>query len=642
MKRRILIQTNPPWIKTGLAESGKTLMKYLYKTGKYDLGYYCTQTSIADHNLKLQPWKNWGCLPTDPRAVQELNADPGKARDASYGAWNIDNVIKEFKPDCFLGIDDPWSFPRHAFMDKPWWGQINSMLHITIDSLPILDQALEQSLATKNYYTWAKFAKSAIHSHGPQYSHVGQIYGAMDTDSFSPISINEKLDLRKRFGIDPNTVIFNYVFRNQLRKRVLVLLEAFAQFKTEHPDANVKLHLHTSVSEKAMGWDLPRMMKYYGVNANDVLFTYVCKVCGQWHISPYIGDEVDCPYCGAKKSMATTNIVNGVHGQEMKYVYGISDAALSPHNSGGLELTCPQALLCGLPLACTNYSCGEDFCEQDFVFPLSYVADNEPGTNFIKAVPSIGDIKRFMRKIWKSSRRDLEETRLLGRDWAIKTFGIQTIGKQWMDVFDATKPVDWSSVTLVQEPKNDQYPFPQIEDENQFISALYTNILKMNEPESGDGFRNWKGVLQKGGTRQSVYDFFIGEARKENAKIQAPGQDFWSMLDLTTGRKRVLFLAQQSIGDIIILTSLLESLQTQHPDADIYFMADAKYHELLVGCPYIHKVLPYIPALEQEMLAMGAGQSPKEAYFDAAYYPCLQTQKILSYISQPSPAFSLS
>ena len=40
--------------------------------------------------MRNTPWKSFGCLPTDPRIVQELNSDPGRARDASYGAWNID------------------------------------------------------------------------------------------------------------------------------------------------------------------------------------------------------------------------------------------------------------------------------------------------------------------------------------------------------------------------------------------------------------------------------------------------------------------------------------------------------------------------------------------------------------------------
>lgn len=642
MKRRILLQTNPPWIKTGLAEAGKTLMKYLHKTGKYDLGYYCTQTSIGDHNLQLTPWKSYGALPTDPRAIQELNNDPGKARDAAYGAWNIDNVIKDFKPDIYLGSDDIWFAPKNHYMDKSWWKQVNPILHVTVDSLPVLDQAYEQAILTPNYFTWAKFAANEMKARNSKCSHVGQIYGATDTTKFSPIADAERSDLRKRFGIGDNTVVFLFVFRNQLRKQGVQCLEAFAHFKREHPTADAKLWFHTSFSERGQGWDIPKMAGYYGVKIEDILATYTCKTCGNWHVASYRGEDLDCPYCGAKKSMITVNIVNGVPDEQMRYVYGVSDACISAFSSGGQEYHNSQSLLCGKPLASTNYSSGADFCEQPFVYTLGFSTYIEQGTNFIKATTSTRDIKNYMVKVWKSSRRELIEWGEKGREWATKTFSIETIGAQWMEVFDKLPVKDWSSITLTQEPKNDQFPFPTIEDENQFIHSLYVNILKMNEPEHGDGFKNWKEVLRKGSARQSVYDFFINEARKENAKNQAAGQDFWSMIDKTTGRPRVLLLIKESIGDIIMVTSLFRSLADQHPGADIYVMAEAKYHELLLGNPYVFRVLPYLPAAEQEMLMMGAGQPDSEAYFSAFYHPCIQTQRLLSYLSEPSPAFDLT
>lgn len=640
MNHRILLQTNPPWIRTGLAEAGKTLLKYLYKTGKYEIGHYCTQTSIADRNLGLTPWRSWGCLPTDQRAIQELNSDPGKARDASYGSWNLDNVVKEFKPSIYISSEDIWGMPRGHYMDKPWWNQVHSILHVTVDSRPILEQAYEQARMTKHYFTWAKFAMKEMHKSGPDYSHVGQIYGAMDCTNFAPISDAEKSELRKRFGIDPNTVIFNYTFRNQLRKGAPLVIEAFAHFKREQPQANVKLHFHTCFSEKGAGWDIPKIAAYHGVKLEDILATYVCKTCGQWHVASYRGEELDCPYCGSQKSMTTASINNGVAPDQMRYLYGLSDAALSVMTSGGQELTASQSLLCGLPLACTNYSCGEDFCEQPFVYTLGFKPYYEHGTNFIKATTDIRDIKQFMVKVWRSSRRDLIEWGEKGREWAVKTFSIETIGSQWIRLFDSLKPVDWSSVSLTVEPKKDQYPFPEVADENAFVHTLYREILKMNEPEHGDGFRNWKKVLADGRSRRDVYDYFIGEARKENGRTQAKPTEFTDLIDRTTGRRRGLVLVKESIGDILMITSLFRSFHESNPGTDLYIMTDPKYHELLAGNPHVFKLLPYLPSMEQEMLAMGAGQLPTDAMFDVYYHVCTQTQRLLTYLSQPAPAYS--
>lgn len=640
-KHRILLHTNPCHLKTGLAENSRTLLKYLFKTGKYDIAHYCSQTSIADPALRLTPWRSYGCLPTDPRAVQELNADPGKARDATYGAWNIDNVIKDFKPTVYVGSDDIWGFPKSHYHDKPWWKHVNPILHITIDSLPVLEQAYEQAVLTPNYFTWARFAANEMKARSLQCAHVGQVYGAMDTTKFSPISDTERTDLRRRFGIGDNTVVFLFVGRNQLRKSFINVLEAFAHFKREFPSADAKLHFHTSFSEMGSGWNLPKMAGYYGVKTEDVLATYVCKKCGSWHVASYRGEDIDCPYCGEKKGMITATIQNGVPDDQMRYVYGISDACVSAFTSGGLEYHNVQSLLCGKPLASTNYSCGADFCEQPFVYTLGFSTYIEHGTNFIKATTSTRDIKNYMAKVWKSSRRELIEWGAKGREWAVKTFSIETIGAQWERIFDALPATDWTTVDLAPKRKNDAYAYPEIGDQDQFITTLYREILSMDEKPHGDGHKHWAARLKDGMSRQDVYRYFISVAQADNAKIGV-GADFGDQLDKTTGRKRGLMLVKESIGDILMVTSLFKSFHEQHPDTDLYVMADTKYHDLLVGNPHVHRVLAYNPAFEQEMAAMGSGQPPSDSYFDVFYHVCVQTQRLLSYLSQPKPAFEVN
>lgn len=640
-KHRILLQTNPTWVKTGLSENAKTLLKYLYKTGKYDLGHYCTQaTSSVDPRLKLTPWKSYGCIPPDQRVINEINSDPGKQHDAMYGSYNIDNVVKDFKPTIWIGSDDIWSFPSHAYGNKPWFKQINSIMHITVDSVPVLEQAYEQARLTKHFFTWAKFAMNEMHRVDPQYAHVNQIYGATDITKFSPITDAERTELRKRFNITPETVVFLFVGRNQLRKQFVSCLEAFAKFKKDHPQAQAKLHFHTAFHEQGQGWNIPKMAQYYGVNMNDVLATYSCKTCGQWHVAPFIGEDINCPYCGSQKSMITVTILNGVPDDQMRYIYGISDACISAFSSGGQEYHNSQSLLCGKPLACTNYSCGEDFCSNDIIYPLGYESYHEPGNNFIKSTTNKKDIKTFMVKVWKSSHRDLVEWGEKGREWATKTFSIEAIGAQWERLFDAIPRPDWSTITLTQELKNEKFPFPEVEDENKFIHALYKEILKMNEPEQGSGFLSWKEQLKRGVSRRNIYDYFIGEARKENEKVAPQTQDFWSFIDKTTGRKRLLYIIKESLGDCLISTQLFKSAREQYPDHDIYVATKLGNFEMFLGNPYIYRLIPYVDAMEQEMVMIGAGQS--EGYFDVYMHPGIPTQRQLDYLSMNSIAYDLN
>lgn len=646
MRHRILLQTDPPWVKTGLAEGGKTLFKYLYRTGKYDLGYYATQGTLTNHPLLgTTPWRSFGCIPPDQNLINQINADPNLARDASYGSLQIDAVIKDWKPTVWVGSNDCWSFSLANYADKPWYSRINSVHHITLDSYPILDQAFEQAKRSKVYLTWAKFAAREMRRvGGAAMGHVDSIYGAMDIAAFSPITDKEKADLRRRFNIPQDTIIFLYVFRNQLRKSANRILEAYARFRKDHPNLHTALHFHTSFSEKAQGWDLPKRAADYGVRREELLCTYVCKGCGAWFVAPYGGEDIDCPACGAQKSVITASITNGVPADQMKLVYGLSDACLSAFTSGGQEYHNVQSLLCGKTLACTNYSCGEDFCIDEtrgFVTPLRWHPYDEQSTNFIKAATDVGDITAFMRSFVRQPKRALEAAGEKGRDWAIKTFGIETIGAQWERLFDAMPMPDWSSIDLTKPArKNDAFPMPDIAENEAWVKTLYKEILLMDVTDQDTGLVHWLARLKEGMQRRAIYDYFISVARQENQKNGHGAQqaDFASLLD-NTGRPKVLFVIKESAGDVAMCTALFHSLHQQHPGCDLYVATEPPYVELLAGNELVHKVLPYQPFMENELACIGQG--PNKGLFSAYYHPGILTQRQLGYLGRPEPAFPI-
>ena len=619
-KHKIILQTNAPWLKTGLAENGRILMKYLAKTGKYDLLYYCTQTSVGDPTLGKMPYRAVGCIPNNQHEVNQLQQDPGRWRDICYGAHYIDKLIKDEKPSIWIGSDDIWGFGGQYY-NAEWFKKINSILHITIDSKPILQQAYEQAKATKHFLSWAKFAIPEMQKNKTD---IGFIYGASDTEKFKPVSKQEKTDLRRKFGIDEKATIFIYLGRNQLRKEFGNIIQAFAKFKKEFPSANAKLLFHTSFSERGNGWDIPMLLKYAGLKNEDILCTMVCKNCGQWEVKPYNGEDTDCRFCGAKKSQITANIQHGVSDEELYQVYGLADASISAFTSGGLEFHNVNSLLCGLPLACTNYSCGEDFCEQNFIYPINWHYRLEAGTNFIKATNDTDSICNFMKKIYGMKEKEKQELSEKSRDWAKKEFSIETIGAKWEKMFDSMPFPDWSSIELTVKPKNPNYPNPNIEDNFTWIKDLYKNILNMDVADDDSGLTHWMAQLKNGMQRQNIYDFFVKTADDENNKNQPP-RDFSELFD-ENDRKKILFVMKESGGDIFIATALFKDLKRLYPDADLYVGVDPKFAEILDGNEYVHRVLPYHPAMEAEMSMMH--------YVDYYYYPALPTQKQLAYLTK--------
>jgi glycosyltransferase involved in cell wall biosynthesis len=618
-------------------------MKWLYATGKYDIAHYCTQATMEnDPQLSLLPWPAFGSIPADQGIVSQLNADPQKGRNASYGSYNIDSVLKQYKPTIWVGSDDSWGFPKSEYADKPWWNKINSVLHITVDSLPIAKDQLEQAKLCKHYFTWAKFASDEMHRLGAEYQHVSHMYGAMNTDHFAPISREEKSELRKRFGIDESTTIFVYVFRNQLRKQAPRILEAFAKFKRDNPKANAKLLFHTSWSEMGAGWNIPERMAYYGIKREDVLCTYVCRDCGNWFIAPYSNENIDCPYCNSEKTCVTANIRHGVHESEMKYVYGIADAGISAFTSGGLEYTHPQTLLCGLPLACSNYSCGTDFVTEEtkgFVTPIAVHYYDEASTNYIKATANIDSIAAYFKKICLASHRELDIMGANGREWAMKTFGIETIGPKWEKLFDSMPMVDWETIDLTKrDRKNDTHRYEDRVDldELAYVLMLYKEVLLIDTNANDTGVQYWLEQLRNGVQRKDIHRYFVGEAYKDNEKngLNVEQVEFTSILS-DNGRKRALLVIPESIGDSILVTSLFKSFAAQYPEADLYVATKPNFKSVFESNQYVHKVLDYQQYMENELWAIGQGEY--KGYFDYYLNPVIPTQRQLMYLSKKEP-----
>lgn len=643
-RHRILFQSNPTVLRTGLAENGRTLLSYLHKTGRYDIAHLWTQGTLChDPRLNLMPWRCYGSIPPDQELVNRINADPLFGRNASYGATGIDAAIKDWKPTIWIGSDDAWSFPLADYADKPWYKRVHGIHHITIDSLPVLDQAFEQAKRSKVYLTWAQFAAREMRRvGGKDMGHVQSIYGAMDTELFSPVADKDRADLRRQFGIEPDTFVFLFVSRNQLRKQFNRVLEAYARFKREHPGVKTALHFHTSFAEKAVGWDIPKMAAYYGISPQELFCTYVCRKCGAWSVAPFQGEELRCPMCGEEKGLVTATIVHGVPANQMKLIYGVADACISAFTSGGQELHSCQSLLCGKPLACTSYSCGEDFCvpeTQGFVYPISWHPTDEAQTNFIKAANDIGSIASFMRRMVRASKRDLAAAGEAGREWAVKTFGIETIGAQWERLFESLPTnVDWSSVDLsAVPPKNPTYEPLQIDDNATWLKDIYKGILLMEVSNDDSGLNHWIDKLKGGVSRAAIIGYFRQVANEENAKLgvgpAAQSTDYWSLLDTTTGRKRAAFIIKESIGDCLMCTQLFESFHERYPDHDLYVITDPQYAPIFAGNPHVFKVLPWMAACENELIMTGAG-GLGEPYYHVYMHPAIQTQRQLNYLTR--------
>tara|TARA_Y100000592_G_scaffold18799_1_gene28757 strand:- start:11926 stop:13830 length:1905 start_codon:yes stop_codon:yes gene_type:complete len=629
-KKRILFHSNNSKAFTGFGKNARNILKSLFATNKYEILELSNGISFGHPILEKMPWKCVGSVPNNPARLQELNRDPNLQRKAGYGHELIDQVVQDFKPDIYVGVEDIWAF--EGFWDKKWWNKVNSIIWTTLDSLPILPIAEENASKIKNYFVWASFAEKALRKHG--HDHVKTLRGSLDCDNFFPIAKEYKKELRQRNGISPSDFIIGFVFRNQLRKSVPNLLDGFKLFQKRHPESNAKLLLHTHWSE---GWDIPRLINEKQLNPADILTTYFCSNCGQYEIKPFSGQSQDCRFCGKEKSQNTTNVNAGVDEEQLNEIYNMMDVYCHPFTSGGQEIPVQEAKLTQLITLVTNYSCGEDSCTpQSGGLPLDWAEYREPGTQFIKASTSANSICKQLIKVFKMKPAKREEIGKKARQFVIDNFGIEVISGRLQEMFDGMDVCDWD-FDFSEKPRNPDYiPNDQLPNE-EWLTDIYKNILNMDvNPKTDQGLQYWMNEFAKGAKREAVLNYFKQVAAEENQKSKRV--DFEDLLD-NTENKRALLVLKESAGDVFNATSLFKSFKESHPDHDLYFACDPQFIPILNGNPHVHKCLAYHDAMENELAMIGHGAN--KGYFDFYCNLGLATQRQLNYLGNDNKVLDI-
>ncbi len=402
---------------TGFGKNMKNILLALHKDP--DIEVIEAANGVPYGRDICTPWESYGTYPSDQKTLTEIEKEPARKRAAQYGFYTIDKIVEKVKPDIFLGIEDVWAFKEYE--KKSWWNETKKIIWTTLDSLPILDQAIEMEPKCDQMLVWASFAEKAMKELG--HETVETVHGAVDYSHFKPLDNRE--ELRKLHGLQKDFVV-GFVFKNQLRKSVPNLLEGFKKFKANNPKVSAKLLLHTDWGEKSMGWDIPRYLKEKDLEDGSVLATYVCHKCDDYFVQPYFGEDKDCSSCGSKKSVKTKNSGKGVGEKELNELYNMMDVYCHPFTSGGQELPIQEAKAAGLITLVTDYSCGTDSAyEHQGGIPLDWNEYREPSTQFIKATTCPDSICEKLQQVYEMDEESKSKLIETGKKYVQENFSVQ-------------------------------------------------------------------------------------------------------------------------------------------------------------------------------------------------------------------------
>jgi glycosyltransferase involved in cell wall biosynthesis len=617
-KKRILFHSNSSKALTGFGKNLKNVLRELFKRDKYEIYELANGNPEISEKNSMNPWVTKGGTPSNPNIIKSVANNPNAQRLMGYGHYTIDNTIKEFKPDIYVGIEDPWAFT--GFIDKPWWNKINCMVWTTLDSLPIYPEAVDIAPSVKNYYVWASFAAKELNRIG--YNHVKTLHGTMDTSSFKKLDDFAVTMLRDIFSLKDCFVI-GFVFRNQLRKSVPNILDGFKLFKQENPESNAKLFFHTCWRE---GWDINRLLDEKNIPRDDIITTYVCTKCGSYDVKPFTRENLSCRFCGGQNCQVTPDTRHGVDESQLNEIYNLMDVYCHPFTSGGQEMPIQEAKLAEKITLVTNYSCGEDCCgEESGGLPLDWHEYREPGTQFIKASTDPVSIKNQLQKVYKMNEQDRSAMGKKARQFVIDNYSTQKIVDELEKIFDEMPHIE-EEVEHSDKKPDITYTPPDFLDDEGWLIDLYKNILNKNVDKNNSAIKNWLREIAGGVDRR----YILEHIKKESA---ATSQELASIEDYLgdEGKEnRVAVVIPESAQDVLFINSLLGNLKTLYKDKNIYVITDPKYYPLIDDNPAVYKVLPYIKAFDNIFVLEGQGEN-HEGYFQIAYLPHLGTQRLPTY-----------
>lgn len=660
-KKRILFHSDFALVKTGFGRVMKTLLSYLYKTKKYEIHHVCCGISDNAPELQATPWKSYGAVSSNPQKLQQANADPHLSRTIGYGSQTIDEYIKTIKPDVYIGVQDFWGVDFS--IDKNWFSKVTSCIWTTLDSLPILPSAVKRAKDIKNYWVWSNFAEKALHKLG--HNHVETVHGPLECQSFYKLSEDRRKEIRAKNNLPQDAVIIGFVFRNQLRKLVPNLIEGYKLWKSRHPEIkNTYLLLHTSFSE---GWNIKSQCDQHEVDTKEILTTYVCARCGEYEIKsfddrdqkfeigesgffkldkdgqkiekPLVAEGKNCPFCGSKESQKTTSVGLGVTESQLNEVYNAMDVYVHPFTSGGQEIPIQEAKLAELITLVTNYSCGEECCEDEaYSLKLEWDKYLEHGTEFIKASTkpsSIADQLDVFLKMPIEQRKKWGEK---AREWAIKNFSIESVGQKIENFLDNSVLLDENDLSnFSQKQLRNQNPKAAINQSlsnRDWIKSLYKEILDREVADDDEGLLYWMGVLSKNAPRDQVENYFRHVAQKDidEASDNQENKNIFDNFIVKNSKKKLLYVIPKSIGDCFLSTAVIASLRKLYDDKswDLYVSSEEKYKQIFDGNTNITNWIPYSQEMENHMLMEGSGEH--NGWFDICFTPHISTQRSMNYI----------
>ena len=226
--------------------------------------------------------------------------------------------------------------------------------------------------------TASAWARQCLIDYGYAPEKVTVVPHGVDANAFTPLPAAEREQSRLNLGFQPDETVFVNVGVALWNKGIDILLRAFAILR-------------------ALGHRVRLVLK----DQRDVYGIPVEQTVRQV--------AVTCPELLRPETLAAICIIPGkLERAQLKTLYGIADAYVSPYRAEGFNLPALEAIACGTPLVVTRGGATDDFCDDTVAWRISgrehKHTDSDTGINKHFIEPDLDALVTAMTELARGGR----------------------------------------------------------------------------------------------------------------------------------------------------------------------------------------------------------------------------------------------
>jgi len=319
----------------------------------------------------------------------------------AHGQDTFERVIQEFKPDVVITLAELWMIdwmPKHPCRPRFKW-----IAYVPLDAAPFYSPWEPLLRDMDEVVAMSDFGQGVLQAGVPA-RRIHRIYHGVDTQVFRPLPERATLKQHERFR---GKFVVGCVARNQPRKNIPALVEAFARLSQRIEDVHLYLHMNPC----DVGYDLVTLLRRHRLEGK------------------------------ADISSPDLTLTQALGDAELNHLYNLFDVMALPTMGEGFGLPIIESLAAGVPVVATDCSACTELVQGRgaLVRPITKLT---MGTNLIEqAIIDVEDLTEQLAQLQHDPAR-LQRYATAGQTFA-RTLDWDALMPQWLQVVGLVCGLPW-------------------------------------------------------------------------------------------------------------------------------------------------------------------------------------------------------